>query len=122
MTNAHMIVGSLTLLAFAVALILNGRTLITGSAFSWQRMVSFGAATLLLLQYMMGFSLLGSGKSMTATHYLVALLAIIPVGFEHGYASQRPDPKQRALYGTLANAATVIIVLVAYMIGESHGS
>lgn len=122
MTNAHLIIGSLTLLAFLIALILNIRTLITGSVFSWQKMVSFAAATLLLLQYMMGFSLLGSGKSMTATHYLVALLAIIPVGFEHGYANTRPDPRQRALYTTLANAAAFIIILIAYMIGETNGS
>ncbi|MGC4189604.1 MAG: hypothetical protein QM589_00035 [Thermomicrobiales bacterium] len=122
MTTAHMIIGSLTLLAFLAALILNVRTLITGAAFSWQKMVSFGAATLLLLQYMMGFSLLGSGKSMTSVHYLVALLAIIPVGFEHGYASTRTDPRQRTIYTVLANAAAFIIILIAYMIGETHGS
>ncbi|MGC4104766.1 MAG: hypothetical protein QM753_00205 [Thermomicrobiales bacterium] len=122
MTTAHMIIGSLTLLAFLAALILNARTLITGAAFSWQKMVSFGAATLLLLQYMMGFSLLSSGKSITGTHFLVALLAIIPVGFEHGYASTRPDARQRALYTTLANAAAFIIILIAYMIGETQGS
>jgi len=122
MTTAHMVVGSLTLLAFLVSLILNIRTLVTGAAFSWQRMVSFGAATLLLLQYMMGFSLLSSDKSITSSHYLVALLAIIPVGVEHGYASTRTDPRQRAMYTTIANAAAFIIILIAYMIGETQGS
>ncbi|MGN6031344.1 MAG: hypothetical protein ACTHQE_06735 [Thermomicrobiales bacterium] len=122
MTTAHMIIGSLTLRGFLAALVLNIRTLITGAAFSWQRGVSFAAATLLLLQYMMGFSLISSGKSITATHFLVALLAIIPVGFEHGYASTRTDARQRVLYTTLANAAAFIIILIAYMIGETHGS
>lgn len=122
MTTAHMIIGSLTLLGFLAALVLNIRTLATGAVFSWQRGVSFAAATLLLLQYMMGFSLLSSGKSITSVHFLVGLLAIIPVGFEHGYASTRPDARQRTLYTVLANAAAFILILIAYMIGETQGS
>lgn len=122
MTTAHTIIGTLTLLAFLVALVLNIRTLVTGVAFSWQKIVSFAAAILLLLQYMMGFSLLSSDRSIPVSHYLIALLAIIPVGFEHGYASTRPDARQRTLYTVIANAAAFIIVLIAYLIGETQGS
>jgi hypothetical protein len=57
---------------------------------------------------------------MTAAHYLIALCAIIPVGFEHGYASTRTDPRQRSLYVAAANVVTLIIVLIAYTIGQSN--
>jgi len=120
MTNVHLIVGSLTVLAYVVVLLLNLRTSATGSDFPWQKMVSFGASTLLVLQYMLGFSLLGEDKSIPAFHYVLALAAIIPVGFEHGYASQRPDPRERGKMGVLANVATLILILVAYVIGESN--
>ncbi len=118
MTNIHMIVGSLVILGFLVTLILNVRTAATGRAFSWQKIVSFAAATLLLLQYMLGFSLLGEGKEITSWHFLIALAAIIPVGFEHMYASQRPTAVERGKMGALANVFTLAIVITAYMIGE----
>ena len=118
MTNIHMIVGTLVIVGFLVVLILNIRSAATGREFSWQKMVSFGAATLLLLQYMLGFSLLGEGKSITSWHFLIALCAIIPVGFEHAYASQRPSIVERSKLAAMANAFTLVIVIVAYLFGE----
>lgn len=118
MTNVHMVVGSAVVVAYLAVLVLNVRTATTGSEFSWQKIVSFGAATLLLLQYMLGFSLLGEGNDVPAFHFLLALAAILPVGMEHGYASQRPAARDRGKVGTLANVATLVLVLVAYMIGE----
>ena len=120
MSNVHMIVGTLTIVAYLVVLVLNIRTASSGTDFPWQKMVSFGASTLLLVQYVLGFSLLGDDKSVSGWHYLIALVAIIPVGFEHGYASQRPEPKERGKLGALANVATLVLVLIAYMIGQSN--
>lgn len=122
MTNVHMWIGTLVVVAFVVSAILDVISFINGRTFTWQRMVSYTAATLLLLQYVLGLSLLGSGKSIPAAHFLVALLAIIPVGFQHGYASTRENAKQRSLYSAIANIAAVIIVLIAYMIGQNNGS
>jgi hypothetical protein len=122
MSNVHMIVGTLVFIGYLVTAILNARTFATGASFSWQKALSYGAATVLLLQYMLGFSLLGEGKDIPALHFIVALLAIIPVGFEHGYASTRTDARQRSLYTLLANVATFVIVLIAYIIGQSNGS
>ncbi len=122
MTNVHMWIGSLVVIFFIVSAILNIMTYINGRSFSWQKGVAFAAATLLLLQYVLGFSLLGEGKSITSTHFIVALLAIIPVGFEHGFARPREEGKQRSLYIALANVVTVVIVLIAYMIGQNNGS
>ena len=120
MTTVHMIVGSLVVLGYAVTLALNAMTLTRGTEFSWQRMVSFGAATLLILQYMLGFSLLGEGRDIPASHYLIALATLIPVGLEHMYAGTRATTRQRGMMGTILNVATLVLVLVAYMIGETN--
>jgi heme A synthase len=120
MTNIHMIVGSAVVVAYVVVLVLNIRTAATGSDFPWQKMVSYGASGLLVVQYMLGFSLLGDDKDVSGFHYLIALAAILPVGMEHGFASQRTDAKERGKIGALANVATLVLVLVAYMIGQSN--
>lgn len=120
MNTVHMTVGTLVIVGYLVTFILNIRTARSGQEFSWQKIVSFGAATLLLVQYMLGFSLLGEGSDITAFHYLIALAAIIPVGMEHGYASQRPDAVERGKMAALANLFTLVLVLVAYMFGEMN--
>jgi heme A synthase len=120
MNNIHMIVGTLVIVMYLITFALNIRTARSGKEFSWQKMVSFGAATFLLLQYMLGFSLLGEGNNISAFHYLIALAAIIPVGMEHAYASQRPDAVERGKMAALANLFTIVLVLVAYMIGEMN--
>jgi heme A synthase len=90
-----------------------------GRVYPWARQFSFFAAGLLLLQYIIGFSLLGSDHDITAAHYILALCALITVGFEHGYANSRETQEERARYATLANAGTFLIVLVTYIIGQS---
>jgi heme A synthase len=120
MTNVHMIVGSLVVLGYLITLVLNIRTAASGNEFSWQKILSFGSATLLVLQYMLGFSLLGDDKDVPAYHFLIALAAIIPVGFEHGYASQRTDVVERGKLAAIANVGTLILVLIAYVIGQSN--
>ncbi len=120
MTNVHMIVGTLVVILYALSTILNARLAFTGNGVSWQRQVSFGAATLLLLQWMLGFSLLGEGRDVPAIHFILALSTILPVGVEHGYASTRENARQRGMIAFLANLVTLFIVLVAYIIGQSN--
>ena len=120
MANVHMIVGTLVIVGFVITLILNIRTARAGREYSWQKMVSFGAATLLVLQYMLGFSLLGSGEDIPARHFIFALLAIIPVGAEHGFANTRADARQRGRYAAIAEVVTLALVLTAYIIGQSN--
>jgi hypothetical protein len=118
MVNVHMVVGSLVLLAFLVLTIvyLLG---IGGRIVSWTKQLSFVAAGLLLLQYILGFALLGEGHDKTGWHYIIALIAIIPVGLEHMITPQEADPAKRSRMGALFAAITFIIVLIAYVIGES---
>ncbi len=120
MTNVHMIVGSAVVVAYVIVLALNLRTAATGADFSWQKMVTYVAATLLLIQYTLGFSLLGEGNDISAFHFLLGLAAILPVGMEHGFANQRPTAKDRGKIGALANVATLVLVLAAYLIGQSN--
>ena len=120
MTNVHMIVGTLVVLGYALSAILNARLAFTGADVSWQRQVSFGAATLLLLQWMLGFSLLGEGRNIPAIHYILGLAAILPVGAEHGLAGTRERPRQRGLVSMVANLVTLAVVLIAYIIGQSN--
>ena len=119
MTNIHMIVGSALIVAYLVVLALNIRTARSSAEFSWQKIVSFAAATLLVLQYLLGFYLLGEGRNVPAFHFLIGLAAILPVGMEHGYGSQQPSAVDRGKIGALANVMTLVILLVAYLIGET---
>ncbi|HEY8447429.1 MAG TPA: hypothetical protein VIL01_10005 [Thermomicrobiales bacterium] len=118
MNTVHMTVGSLVLLAFLASTIVNILRL-TGRQISWARQLSFLASGLLFLQYVLGFSLLGGDSSITPFHYIIALLAIIPVGVEHAVAPQRTTPTEQAKVALPATAVTTILVLIAYLIGES---
>jgi hypothetical protein len=120
MNAIHNTVGTLVVLAFLISIAGNLMTAFGGRSFRWQLPLAYGAATLLLLQYMLGFSLLGSGEDVPVSHYLVALLAILPVGFEHGFANTRQNLRQRGLYAAVAEGVTLALVLVAYIIGQSN--
>ncbi|HYP61923.1 MAG TPA: hypothetical protein VEQ36_15965 [Thermomicrobiales bacterium] len=119
MVTVHMIVGSLVVLAFIALTISYGMQLSGKRTLTWARPLSMTAAGLLLLQYVLGFGLLAD-HDITAAHYLVALAAIIPVGYEHMVASTQEAPTTRARLGLFASAATTVLVLVAYAIAESR--
>ena len=119
MVNVHMIVGTLVLIAFIALAIVNGLQMSGARTFSWSRQLSMTAAGLLLLQYALGFSLLGS-HSITPAHYLIALAAIIPVGYEHMVVNTQEASTRRARLGLFAASATTVLVLIAYAIAESR--
>ena len=120
MVNAHEGVGTLVVLAYLLLVVLNLVNLFSGRSFGWQRAVSYIAALLLLIQYILGFTLLGKHYHITAAHYIIALVAILTVGLEHGYANQRPTERDRAMMRTVANVSTLILVAVAYAIGMAN--
>jgi hypothetical protein len=92
---------------------------VTGRTITWGRPLSFAAAGLLLIQYMLGFSLLGDDASVSAWHYLFALAAIATVGIEHGLANERPMVAGNPRLAAAATAGTTILTIVAYAIGSS---
>jgi hypothetical protein len=107
------------ILAFLVSLVVNVLRA-TGRELAYARPVSFTAAGLLLLQYVLGFGLLGGDYSITAWHYLIALAAIIPVGAEHMMANNEADARVAGRNAAIANLATLVLVVIAYTIGQSH--
>ncbi len=120
MSNVHMINGTLVIVSYVIALILNARLALTGVETPGRLQFSFAGATLLALQYMLGFSVLGSGQSVPATHYLLAFLAVIPVGIEHGLGAKQDNPRRRGTVGTIANILTLALVISAYLIGQNN--
>ena len=119
MDTVHNIVGALVLLAFLANLVAHV-LLYSGRSVTWLCGVSLAAATLLLFQYLLGFSLLADDRDQVASHYVFAFLPLLTVGLEHGYARTRPTTRDRALWGIVATAGTVLFVLIAFVIGSTN--
>lgn len=120
MSTVHMIVGTLTLLLYLVNAVMYGANMLKGTTVGYHRLVSISAATLLLLQYALGFMLLGSGERISAWHIVIALVTIVPVGIEHMFAGTQPGVRRRGTLGLFATIVTLILVLAAYAIGEMN--
>lgn len=118
MTTFHMIVGSLTVGLFLINTVLYymemGRETIIGS----HKMIAFAASGLLLLQYVLGFILLSQDRSITWMHYVIALVAILAVGYEHMSTARETDLKKRASGGFIASLVAFILITVAYGVAE----
>ncbi len=115
----HNTVGTLVIVGYLVLTVLY-LLVSRGRDLRWARGVSFGAAALLLLQYILGFALWGmDAYDPRTSHYTLAFLALITIGLEHGYAATRAAPLQRARYGALASGLTFILVVAAYIVGTS---
>lgn len=120
MVSLHMILGLATLAAFVLLTIVNGMRAFRGAEMSWARGLSFAAAGLLIIQYLVGFSLLGGDHRIQAIHYILALAAIVPVGVEHMVAAQETDQHRARRTAFIANLVTVALLIVVYSIGERN--
>lgn len=120
LTDFHLVIGLAVVVAFLLSTILNFLRMTRGMSFPWARGLSFAAAGLLLLQFVLGFSLLADDRKITAVHYILALAAIIPVGMEHMLANSDRPERDRNRMAFLATLATLVVVLVVYAIGESN--
>ena len=107
----HVAVGGMVVGAYAFLVVLNLLGL-GGMRFNFTKYVSMAAAFLLLLQYVIGFLLLGGGFRNSMLHYVVALAAILTVGAEHGTrgGAKRAMP-------LVMTIITLVLVLVAYYLG-----
>lgn len=120
MNTVHMIVGTLLVVLYLVNFVMYGVNFVRGKTVKYHRIVSMGAATLLLLQYMLGFSLLGEGNEIPWIHPILALAAIIPVGIEHMFTANEPGIRRRGTIGAFATFITLVLILITYMIGETN--
>jgi hypothetical protein len=119
MEEFHNVVGTVVILAFAADLVAH-LLVFLGRPATWLRGASIAAATALLLQYLVGFTLLADGRDNAGSHYVFALLPILTVGLEHGFARTRPTARERGLWGLIATAGTLALVVIAYVIGTSN--
>ena len=122
MTEVHMIIGLSVVVSFLLLVILNLLRWVRGSTFPWARGLMFAASGLLLIQYVLGFSLLGGNHEMKASHYLIAFAAILPVGAEHMIAGSDSPPASKARSAFFASLAAFVLVMIAYYIGDANGS
>ena len=117
MVEIHQTVGTLVVVIYLVLTV--GNILrASGKMAPWTRPLSMVGALVLVVQYLLGFSLLGSDRSISAVHYLFALAAILTVGLEHSVG--RDQTTKAARTAALATAGTLILTLVAYAIGSSN--
>ena len=119
LVTIHNIVGTLVVVAFVIVTILNALR-VAGRDIPAARTVSMVAAGLLLLQYVLGFLLLGGGARPNVTHIVIALAALVTVGLEHGYAASRETGRQRAIAALIATLGTTILVGAAHGIGSAN--
>ena len=117
-SNIHLVVGTATLLLFLLNVIMYAIELTTGKPVGYHKLVSISAATGLLLQYALGFMLLGAGNSIRWTHWALALVAIIPVGMEHGMTANQTNFRTKSMIGLIASILAFLVVLGAYGIAE----
>lgn len=116
MVGIHETVGTLVVVIYLLLTV--GNVLrVTGKVAPWTRPLSMVGGLVLLVQYMIGFSLLGGDHSITALHYLFALAAIVTVGLEHSVG--RNQTTKTARTAAIATAGTLILTLVAYAIGTA---
>lgn len=120
MSTFHMIVGSLVVVLFIVDLVMYILNFVKGKAVAYHKMVSMAASAFLLLQIVLGFSLLGSDHKITWIHPVVALLALGSVGAEHMTTANETSMRKRGFLGMFCAGVTVVLVLAAYAIGEAN--
>lgn len=119
MNEVHNIVGTVVVLAFLANFVAH-LLVFLGRPANWLRGASIAAATALLVQYLLGFSLLADGRDNAGSHYVFAFLPLLTIGLEHGYARTRPTARERGLWGTIATAGTFVLVLIAHIIGSAN--
>jgi heme A synthase len=115
LAGIHEILGGLVVIAFIVTAIL-AAIAATGRDMPWIRQVSFVAAGLLLLQYLVGVLLLANGFRNSSTHLAVAILVLIPVALQHSSA-RRISSQSRAVALLIWALAAAVLSVIAYMTG-----
>ena len=118
MDRVHEGVGTLVVIAYLALTVVYVLEL-TGRQISWSRQLTAVAAGLLLVQYALGFILLGGDHDVSPFHYIFALGTILTVGIEHAIASGRDSGAPNLRLAAAAAAGTTTLALIAYAIAQS---
>jgi heme A synthase len=115
LNGIHEILGGLVIVAFIVLVILAAMAA-AGRNDRWARTASFIAAGLLALQYLIGVLLLGSGARNSNTHYVIALLVLVPVALQHSSA-RRLSTQSGGVALLIWALAAAFLSVIAYLTG-----
>lgn len=118
MVRLHEGIGTLVVVAFLAMTVVYVLQL-RGKRIEWSRQLSMGAGGLLLVQYALGFILIGGDNDVSPIHYLFALGAIATVGLEHAMANGDNGGSPNLRLAAAAAAGTTTLALIAYAIGQS---
>jgi len=116
--TVHLYIGT-ALLLFYLATTIVYAIGIGGMVIPWGKYVSYLAALLLVLQYLVGIGLLAAGAKNQALHYALAILVLVPIGLEHGLIRRRFQGRQLAVNLTTVAAVTTLVIFITYLIGKS---
>ena len=120
MNDLHMIIGLAVVVSFLLHSILSYLRMSRGMAFTWAKGLSFAAAGLLIIQYIIGFALLGDDGDITPLHYILAIAAILPVGAEHMFASSDKTEREKNRIVFFSSFITLVLVVIVYSIGDRN--
>ena len=120
LAGIHEMLGGLVVVAFIVTTLLAAIETARASGAARQgealRIVSYAAAALLLLQYVVGVLLLAGNARNSMEHYIVGLLVLIPVGLQHG-AGRRLTTRARGVATLIWALAAAFLAILAYLSG-----
>ena len=111
----HQMLGGLVVVALIVVAILAAFQA-AGRSGDATRIASYVAGALLVLQYVLGFLLLGSNFRNSNEHYVIALLILVPIGLQHT-AARRLSPQTRGISTMIWALAAAFVSVIAYMTG-----
>jgi heme A synthase len=115
MVGLHQTVGGIVVVAWIdvaiIAAIEAGR-----KSYQWTRPAAMVAGALLILQYLLGFGLLSSRASNSPSHYLFALLILIPVAVQQAAGKRIPE-QNRGIVVIVSSLAAAFLAVIAYLTG-----
>lgn len=115
MVGIHSMVGGLVVVALIVVVVVAAIQAAGGDG-RLTRTVSMAASAILLLQYVIGFLLIGSGYQNSMTHYILALLILVPIGLQHA-SVKRLSPRTRGVALIIWALAAAFLSIISYMTG-----
>jgi hypothetical protein len=111
----HSMLGGLVVVALIVVVVVAAVQAGSGDG-RLTRTVSIAASVILLLQYLIGFLLLGGGSRNSMTHYILAILILIPIGLQHSSA-RRLSARSQGVAMIIWALAAAFLSIITYMTG-----
>ncbi len=116
--TVHLYIGTALLIAYLATTVIYATGIGSGTVPAFGKYVSYLAALLLVLQYLVGIGLLASKYQNKWYHYVLAVLVIVPIGLEHGMIRKRFTGRQLATNLTLVAGITTFVIFLTWLVGR----